>query len=671
MATWRCRKGHEWESDKPLGRGSNICPEPGCGEFLFEVKPEPQQGGNQTTAAKPTGAKPSQSGPPKTTSERPDPSTSSTKPSVKPSSQPSPPKATPKQPDPSVTSTNPSVKPPSQSGPPKTTSTQIDPSATSTKPSVTPPSQSSPPKTVTTPSNSGPTAPVAGHKRSGLGKRREANEKLAADLAAIEKADPQQKKKFADAAAGEVAKLLEGGQLADHPPAECAVLIAKLISVAETKPGKTPKSPNEYTIPPEQKKALAQLYSVMKLDADFEADDGPRRNQVLSALKQDPKAKEMSEGWGKTYKSLSEADLRTLQAAQVKALAPSMLDNPDDILQFSDEATIGESAGVCRGKKVLINRDKLTTFGETLDTTVHETTHAYQKHLTGQLKSGAITADDPRFAQAQLFKLNSDAGYFKAPKKPGPSASQDERNDYNTQYAAYQNQPTERHAWQAGGEAGRLFDVDAANFKLADSTALIKQFVEAGGRLDEIAKELQGTPQQASTAVPKLEAIMKEAVYAADKKVSTLLETPGLSDYLNSRFVKPGEWHVLSKQCQSYFTQAATDPQPALVGIAKLLSTIEGYVSDKSSKGDKEAQLQAQAAQLVKDISPLFSTPGLSQYLDKTYTEKGLWQKYAKQFATHQNGIASNPAGACQNLTSLKQTLADFVKEMNDLEKAV
>jgi hypothetical protein len=131
--------------------------------------------------------------------------------------------------------------------------------------------------------------------------------------------------------------------------------------------------------------------------------------------------------------------------------------------QVVDDIT-GEELYECGGYEPGTGKIKLNArapafldFDETLNTIIHENTHNFQQALVAALEAGLIDkdAEPEKYHQAVLFQLNMPPlGYL----NPEDVDRDDPDGD------PYERQSTERHAWAAGKQAGRLGD----RFELED-----------------------------------------------------------------------------------------------------------------------------------------------------------------------------------------------------------
>jgi hypothetical protein len=103
--------------------------------------------------------------------------------------------------------------------------------------------------------------------------------------------------------------------------------------------------------------------------------------------------------------------------------------------------------------------------------------------------------------------------------------------EYQDLYAAYKNQPMERHAWQAGNEAGRVFDAKAQALDIADVTNAITLFSpekrEDAEALRQRFTREGATLQEKASAMTDVDARAKEAVEASVPTFRAALSTIG------------------------------------------------------------------------------------------------------------------------------------------------
>lgn len=338
-----------------------------------------------------------------------------------------------------------------------------------------------------------------------------------------EKAGAIERKKACETATKEVAK---------WTPEHIARLGTKELTEAMAKLTCVPKSE-------QPKEELAKLYRAMRPDPDFVEDDRAKRDKILGKLVQleggtvSKFFNDTRSGWGTDNElggSSQKAKAKREALTKFQDLQTAELGFRADPIEFTSLEK--GNSGVCSGKKVKIsiNPADNKTFDETLNTVAHETTHAYQNTLTEQLKDGSLQPDDPRYAQATLFMLNNQA-YADPPERPEPPkqlVGSDATNTnkmakyqadldnykkafekYKLDYAAYKEQPVEWHAWKAGDEAGRAFDVSAFRVNIATR---LQAIVEKLGTNAEAVKQASRLKAKLSTTktVPESIDLMNE-----------------------------------------------------------------------------------------------------------------------------------------------------------------
>jgi hypothetical protein len=251
----------------------------------------------------------------------------------------------------------------------------------------------------------------------------------------------------------------------------------------------------------QRRAAMAKLFKAIPLDPKFQAKDDAKRRGVLDALK-DPASglAEAAKNWNKMPNPRLNKDgqpdpasmqkikvLETALAIQCRQLG---IDPPPKVKLFSDPASKVDDhqKQTCAGHydptdgNIYLNDQSPTIqndFDNALDTIIHENTHNYQNKLMADLEAGKLKPGDDDYEQAMMFRLNSGKG------------------GYIDSGDGYPEQPLERHAWQAGGEARKLFFADA----------------EAEGRmlLEKMQKWVEANPGQAGS-VPLWIGFMQKAV---------------------------------------------------------------------------------------------------------------------------------------------------------------
>jgi hypothetical protein len=205
----------------------------------------------------------------------------------------------------------------------------------------------------------------------------------------------------------------------------------------------------------ECKAALIKAFESMPLENDFRRKDDAMRRQILDNLKASDVLQQARREWDTLPK---EKRFEVLQEAlKIQCQGMGIPDNElPPIKRFSDPAAqVTEHKKLtCTGYQAdgaLYINDQSSNFDDfdgILDTVIHENTHNYQHRLVAKLESDPpqLKPGDPDYNQAVLFQMNFGPGYLE-----GDGADRE----------AYELQPTERHAWLAGGEAHKIFVEDA------------------------------------------------------------------------------------------------------------------------------------------------------------------------------------------------------------------
>lgn len=233
----------------------------------------------------------------------------------------------------------------------------------------------------------------------------------------------------------------------------------------------------------DRRSALVRVYQATELDPQFQAAELAALDSALLEVRSIPNIKERRRVWPTLARAGKIALLQEVLDAHCRALNIVGSDVPRLVL-YSDAP---QAKAAARGDHdngfydstahaIYLNDDKdgfKQYFDEMLDAVVHENTHNRQRMLVRQLGTPAappIGSGD--HLQISLFELNSGAtGYIDAPS------------------AGYKEQPVERHAWLAGGVAGKLFGSEAI-----DALTTLKTEVQTfrAGQVGPLASTLDG-----------------------------------------------------------------------------------------------------------------------------------------------------------------------------------
>jgi hypothetical protein len=454
--------------------------------------------------------------------------------------------------------------------------------------------------------SSEPTTPQAAPKTvpdSPAAARKRKNESALAAVtqidARIKGADPKKKEEVVDEALSRITKIKDD-ELRDLPVAEQIGLL-KQVQIPFTPDGKPTEA---------QKKALVKIYRTMRIDPDFEQHDRERRQEVLTALVADSELVQAHADWDMSD-GLTPEKKRILEKAQKKQC--DLLGFKADPIKY--EKLKDGNAGLCVGKTVKVSTDPkaIADFNEVIDTVIHETTHAYQHYLVELLDAGKLTVDDPRYAQAWLFKLNGGHAYLDPPDKVDDANKDDaaKNQDYKDGYAAYKDQPTEMHAWRAGNEAGRAFDVKALALDMASLVDdIVKLTPSAASKAAALQKRLDAKKSimEGTEMLAEIDTLAQAACDAADERAKALIQEIG--GYADNGFKHySDEWKRIG---------AIASPRKRMKGLKKLIDTMERLAVEGKRA---EAACDAADTQLLE----LLKTIG--QYVDggfETYGERRL-----------------------------------------------
>jgi hypothetical protein len=240
------------------------------------------------------------------------------------------------------------------------------------------------------------------------------------------------------ATAKEIEKLVDDEELQDKSFDEKKALLERLRAAT--------------TMPKDARKAQARIYNTLELDPDFnDSQDAKIADAVLELTDTKVKRRELREArknWGTMTETARLAIVRKALLAHCKSLG---LDVAPEVETFAKSGSI--FSGLTDGyyspgdRKIHLNTNSKASFSqgfaETMDVVFHENSHYYQDHLVARLDPGhadPLDPNDPEYAQAQLFALNSAThGYVKPD------------GDFDT----YKKQPLEEHAHRAGPQASK------------------------------------------------------------------------------------------------------------------------------------------------------------------------------------------------------------------------
>lgn len=251
-----------------------------------------------------------------------------------------------------------------------------------------------------------------------------------------------------------------------------------------------------------QLQAIHKVYGNIGLDKDFCDFDVDLRRKVLDRFVQSQSLAKDRQMWPKLHFEQKVKKLQEIQKTQCMLIG----------LQGASLVVgdCGSSSGKCNGKLVTMSKDekRWEDFDELFDTVLHETTHAYQYFLVEELKSGRLKTDDPRYAQAWLFKLNDDV--YVEPKE---------------NHALYEKQPVEEHAWKSGSEAKRSLNVKAIALEVANIVRVIHQFQpQQAKEAAKLFEEFQSkeSVDQCSEILVSIENLAKEVCKPIEEDIDKL-----------------------------------------------------------------------------------------------------------------------------------------------------
>ncbi len=185
-----------------------------------------------------------------------------------------------------------------------------------------------------------------------------------------------------------------------------------------------------------------RIYENTPTDPAYLKQQDDQSDRVAKALANDPDMQKAQANWPAMTDAEKAATLKTVIAAQSKAMgipAPEVVvDNGMKEAGQTVDGVYNPDDG-----KLHINMDKdamASSLPGALSIAAHGNTHRYQQTLIDRLNSGKLQENDPEYAQAKLFAVNdAPHGYI------GPGEG----------LASYQQQPVERDAWNNGARTAR------------------------------------------------------------------------------------------------------------------------------------------------------------------------------------------------------------------------
>lgn len=239
--------------------------------------------------------------------------------------------------------------------------------------------------------------------------------------------------------------------------------------------------------------AMAKLYEVTPLQPEFARNERKKRGAVLRELGKDPNVAEFRQNWaawgerdgqGKESEDGKQKKVAALQYVLDKQKdLMGIRQNPEIVIFTKGKEIIDGCERFDQGSFGFESRtlevndhadgDYAQDFDKAMITMLHENTHNYQAELVDKLIAGELTAETDKeyYHQTLLFLLNQKAGYLVTPD-------------------AYEQQPTERHAFEADLEAKRHFKVDTDLLSARDECAILVERVDTHRQK---ARELQDT----------------------------------------------------------------------------------------------------------------------------------------------------------------------------------
>lgn len=253
----------------------------------------------------------------------------------------------------------------------------------------------------------------------------------------------------ADAATKEIKDLAGGKDLTTLTTAEQDALVEELKKLTPDKQRQLLEDMHgpSAKLTAEQREMQIAMYKAMTLDEDFKKEDAKIREQYQTELQNDEELKSAIQDWKKTdaegnplvdFEKKKQMFQKILET-QSKAYG---IDVPEIEWYPGDEGDFGGfSADTTR---ISLNTRYLDNPKEMMDTIIHENTHNYQDELVKKFVAGDLKEGDPMYEQAKTFAVTHHWDAYVPPREDGD---------------AYEKQPEEMQAWDAGGtESTKLME---------------------------------------------------------------------------------------------------------------------------------------------------------------------------------------------------------------------
>lgn len=168
------------------------------------------------------------------------------------------------------------------------------------------------------------------------------------------------------------------------------------------------------TIPDSLNRTISKALDSYPLTEAYKRYSLEHQLSLLFQLTEDPVFKKAKQNWSsydkyqKLYTLQHIANLHAQEFSYPKTRV-EFYNSPPQIDQVTgkNRVSLGFYDWVKRPSKIKVNENEqsggLETFGQALNTTLHECTHALQDHLAMRFERGSLGKDDPLYEQAQFF----------------------------------------------------------------------------------------------------------------------------------------------------------------------------------------------------------------------------------------------------------------------------
>jgi hypothetical protein len=198
-----------------------------------------------------------------------------------------------------------------------------------------------------------------------------------------------------------------------------------------------------------------------------------------------------------------------------------------------------------------------------------------------------------------LFKFNN-KGYADPPDKPGTGATPQQQEQYERLYKAYKNQPVERHAWQAGNEAGRLFDARAGAVAAVQTSQRVAQCApNSGQEAAALAEQIRtGNSQQKSAAMLELDVLAEQAVGLASGTISQKQQDANCVTYIGA-----SAWNGFERRRVAVLNDRRSKPAEKLATLETVMHELNAAFENGRAVEAIKTQVGTASTEITRQLN--------------------------------------------------------------------